>query len=722
MLKQNKYKSILSILVIVLISIFIIFGWFYDKRIIATGETELPFYNPQKTLELFGSAWRLNSLGLNYNSQVAGFSFYLIPYLFSKLGPENYLVQAFTFLIIFIISGVAFFKLLTSFKLPYFFALIGSIFYMINPLSFLIWKRYLIQGILLIPLIPSFLYFYRSYLESNNFKYVYYAGIFSFIFAYIVAAPAHILVMWIPITFYALYYFLEDKNSWKYLLKKSAIFIIFWFLVNIWWFVPYIQSSSEYATGIDTAENSFGSLLAVSESFRLIDILRMYPKNSLFNTVYGGFYKFPLVMLLSFLPLSLVILSVKTRPDKKIKNFWLPLFIFAVFLAKGASAPLGKVFYKFFFYLHPYFTSFRNPYERTGVLTSLTYSFFFAYGIYGLSKILKKRKRWYNKVIPMGGVFLYLGLFMWPFWAGKVYSSDVRVEVPSYYNQANTYINEQKDTRRILHLPLAGHGVRYEWGYEGGEPSRYFFDNPSLDRTVGNNSEFLKAIYSNFRFLTSKSISVEQFNNILELFNIGFVVVHNEVLFRDMAEEKTIEEEISKSLNLIEDLGYKEKREIGRLTVFNLGFSDQLITVPKIVEKVNSNEELIQKILDTGNSEKAYTFEDREYNTKDVPSITFERVKNSLLRISVTGAKENFMIIFKEKYNPRWELTRNGNKQERFIINGYANGYLVTERGNFNLNLSYTPQNLFEKFLIFSSSVLIFSGMILFKLRKNRGI
>jgi len=361
MLKQNKYKSILSILVIVLISIFIIFGWFYDKRIIATGETELPFYNPQKTLELFGSAWRLNSLGLNYNSQVAGFSFYLIPYLFSKLGPENYLVQAFTFLIIFIISGVAFFKLLTSFKLPYFFALIGSIFYMINPLSFLIWKRYLIQGILLIPLIPSFLYFYRSYLESNNFKYVYYAGIFSFIFAYIVAAPAHILVMWIPITFYALYYFLEDKNSWKYLL-------------------------------IDTAENSFGSLLAVSESFRLIDILRMYPKNSLFNTVYGGFYKFPLVMLLSFLPLSLVILSVKTRPDKKIKNFWLPLFIFAVFLAKGASAPLGKVFYKFFFYLHPYFTSFRNPYERTGVLTSLTYSFFFAYGIYGLSKILKKRK------------------------------------------------------------------------------------------------------------------------------------------------------------------------------------------------------------------------------------------------------------------------------------------------------------------------------------------
>ncbi|MDO8752079.1 MAG: hypothetical protein Q7J22_00790, partial [Candidatus Wolfebacteria bacterium] len=97
--------------------------------------------------------------------------------------------------------------------------------------------------------------------------------------------------------------------------------------------------------------------------------------------------------------------------------------------------------------------------------------------------------------------------------------------------EASKWFEGRSDDTRILHLPLApGESVDYDWGYTGIEPSQLFFPGSSIAYSTGSENidlmsrDLLKLIHNQDDALLEKALS---------FLNVGWVVVHNETVWRN---------------------------------------------------------------------------------------------------------------------------------------------------------------------------------------------
>ncbi len=72
-----------------------------------------------------------------------------------------------------------------------------------------------------------------------------------------------------------------------------------------------------------------------------------------------------------------------------------------------------------------------------------------------------------------------------------------------------------------------------------------------------------------------------------------------------------------------------------------------------------------------------------------LPQIKFVQVSSSHYRIEIIGASTPFLLGFHETYDPHWQIYLSGKTFPHFMIDGYANGYLINQTGNFYLDLIY---------------------------------
>jgi len=100
------------------------------------------------------------------------------------------------------------------------------------------------------------------------------------------------------------------------------------------------------------------------------------------------------------------------------------------------------------------------------------------------------------------------------------------------------------------------------------------------------------------------------------------------------------------------------------------------------------------------------------------PNIKFEKIDNISYKISVEEAKEPFILMFNETYNPFWKIK--GEDFEHFMINGYANAWLVDKKGSFDLALEYRLQKYFFFGAVVSATGLIFAIVLAAYLKKKR--
>jgi hypothetical protein len=209
---------------------------------------------------------------------------------------------------------------------------------------------------------------------------------------------------------------------------------------------------------------------------------------SLFFETSWGIYNNLFFQVISFIPLAITfyVIAKKREKNDTATVFFITLLLMGAFLVAGSSNFIGKRFYSFLFNIHPFFTAFRNPFEKIGIILPLGFSYFFGFGL----SVLNNQKR---RLLFLS-CFLYLVVFSWPLWTGKVFFDYYKVKVPGYYSDVNTLINKDNRNVKILLLPLANHGVNLSWqeGYKGGEPSRYLFDKDSIGRKMPIKDVFLK--------------------------------------------------------------------------------------------------------------------------------------------------------------------------------------------------------------------------------------
>ena len=110
------------------------------------------------------------------------------------------------------------------------------------------------------------------------------------------------------------------------------------------------------------------------------------------------------------------------------------------------------------------------------------------------------------------------------------------------------------------------------------------------------------------------------------------------------------------------------------------------------------------------------TKESATIQKKDVV-INYEKINPASYLVTVKAAEEPFILFFNERYHPMWRLLEKGSSGEllnyqfanenHFIIDGYANGWVINKNGDFDLVLEFLPQKLFKKGVFISSAGLI---------------
>jgi hypothetical protein len=106
-----------------------------------------------------------------------------------------------------------------------------------------------------------------------------------------------------------------------------------------------------------------------------------------------------------------------------------------------------------------------------------------------------------------------------------------------------------------------------------------------------------------------------------------------------------------------------------------------------------------------------------------VPSISYSKIDPTEYRVHVEGAENPFTLILSELYFAGWEARlADGTKIEEnkhFLVNSYANGWMIDRLGNYDLILKFAPQNLLDvgkKISVLSLFfVIAFLGFKLFK-------
>lgn len=82
----------------------------------------------------------------------------------------------------------------------------------------------------------------------------------------------------------------------------------------------------------------------------------------------------------------------------------------------------------------------------------------------------------------------------------------------------------------------------------------------------------------------------------------------------------------------------------------------------------------------------------------DPEGLSYHEVNPANIEIQVNGSKGPFVLIMKDSY-ANWKLNIDGEEvpgSSHFLVNGYANGWIINRTGNFTIHASYVPQSSAE--------------------------
>jgi hypothetical protein len=496
---KNHLGNIIPLLLIPLILVMI---WFRKGLILGGGDESFIFYNPQISLGILNSTWQEYQTGFPFLVWLSRANFvFLISILQNKLFLPNFLLQAATFYILMVTGVVSVYFLTKSFlkdnKNSYLISLVSAIFYLFNPFSVSqVWGRGQIAQYFSFALLPLSLLLFALGLERKKLIFVIYLSLATFLLSAAFGFVTFIVVLWVVLLFYLVYWILRSNQKKKDLVFGITFLIttfVLWCFVSAWWLLPFITSGSAVLSGyLENSAENIGTLLGVSKNFTPDIIIRLlqrtyYYDASAFSPIYKSFF----FQLISFIPLFFVVIgSFKIFKDANLVGFkyLLILLITGLVVSLGANPPFGW-FFVWLFENVSLLQSFRNPFEKFGLVYALGYSAVFAFGL--ISFLIKTK---YKNFLAFIFLVLTCGVFAWPMWSGKVVSfpNDVPgIDIPKYYTDLNNWLNiNNGDDYRVLMTPIwSGDGTIYRWNntkYNGIDPMMFLLDttvissNPSI--------------------------------------------------------------------------------------------------------------------------------------------------------------------------------------------------------------------------------------------------
>ena len=488
---------------------------------------------------------------------VAGASYTLIPLyavrsLLEFIGIGYSSIQMLTFIGIFFLSMLGMFLFVQNIFMKAenrnLIALMAAIFYVFNPISMLIFFSNMNLSIFIFSFTPILLYLIKKSTESTKLIDAEKIIVFFFVFTVIWFNPAWSLPIIFLCTPYILFLLVTGKKTVRERIRALRFWVISFallFLTNLWWILPFSGSLQKNYIGAATILPLLDTLKMVSTNFvRLTDFFRVLPYTfdpNLFS--YKQDWWFPLyynnIFFLtigaSLFILFLVPLLSKKVGHKKEIFFFSFILIISIFLMKGLHPPLGQI-YLFLFEKIPYFDIFRNPYNKFAILFVVSASVLFALSlnqIYSLLKKHVKRNKAFIAIVCL--IIIFNGVYAFPLWNGNIINDPIKirgntisseVQIPSYYQDASKWFNEQGGDYRILALPLRPYfyvGFNWTYGYDSGDDTALLLNHDTISNLNYNLTE------SDELLALAEGDGYQTLFSLLPLFNIKYVVVQTDV-------------------------------------------------------------------------------------------------------------------------------------------------------------------------------------------------
>lgn len=649
---MQKIKKNKSILFLSLVAFLVVCVWFSEGKQLFGGEESLSIFNQRDPL-ILNAIWEKPGTGFPNATYLVRIPISLFVQTLNKTGLDLWFIQSLVFFLL-ISSGMigCYFLVKELFKdlifLEYV-AVFSATFYFLNLYSMTqVWGRFLYSGMFLWAMLPVFLLTWINLVNKKKLMRFLFFGIVSVIFCLTYLQPAFIMAIWILAGLYSIIILISKRKDPKELVRLSIIWLtgfIFWLVLNLWWLYPNIVLSKEVFSDITGYKANLDSLRGVSQYFKSSQIIFLRQSFLLGPlSEYYNFYSLPISSLMSLLIFGTVVLGIFKSWKLKSGKVLLVILIFGWFICKGTNPPLGNIFYNFLFANFSFAQALRNTYEKMGLLIVLPYSIFFGLGICYLYQMIKPvvAKNIFVLIVWLSAICL-----VWPMLTSSIFKRN-SLTIPNEYFQVNEYINLNTSMTRILILPIyPGEAAKYDWGYNGLEPSEFLFDRPAVSRLINVN----KLSAGKYMDLYNALQDNKDIARLLEDMNIRFIVLHHDLFSHD---NRADSEKLEKFLK----------------------------TIPSI------------KFINTYGNLSLYEYQNtkEEYFKTDNTSVklSYKKYSQEKYEVAISGANEPFSLILPETYSNNWLASIDGHPlTEHSVANGFANRWIINRSGDFNVNIIY---------------------------------
>lgn len=361
----------------------------------------------------------------------------------------------------------------------------------------------------------------------------------------------------------------------KRILVRALIVLGVIVTLNLFWILPQIYFLLD--NGSITKTSKISQLSTVDIFFRNLDKGNIW--NFLSNTgffyesnglnqqplfsVWKSYREFPLIQFFIYIVAFISILGIFKKTPYRIP-FLLCLAVIVVALLNNTS-PIRE--------LNDLLRSnsfvnqmFRNPFTKFSIPYALVASYFFCAGLLLLSEKLKKIHMHFA-VIGLSIFFIFMQGF--PALFGQYISSEMKVNIPSEYNELFTYFESVPENKRIALLPDYTYWGWYyqEWGYNGSGFLWYGIKQPIVSRNFDMWSAKSESYFWEAKDAL-ESEDVTAYNNVLQKYDIDYIVL-DESASPVISSMKAIQYDRLKTL-LETDSSLKLEKKWGNISVYKV--------------------------------------------------------------------------------------------------------------------------------------------------------
>lgn len=541
---MSKNMKRLSIGVIVLVLVSLPLFLYKGGYIVGGDDTKLYYVFPEMFLKNYAFSIISDNTLAGANSGYFPVSYFAPMFLFLwvlKLVPLNtqFLAYGLNLAIGFLFT----YKLLQSLRREN--SVLGITSYLIASLTFIfspfligtLYKHQLLS-MYLISVIPATIYFVsRAIREDKVYLNVLGVLIFSLFSTTLNSLPwiAGFVVASLPLIIYLL---IHQKNF----IKHSLIACVSFLALNFYWIFFFIHSQI-FGQGLSTTTQTYSSNDFIGDNLRIIEsVSRMFsPLSQVFqNFLPNALLGFKLENLVPVTVLIVIVVGlIKVKQGARIYIYIVAALLLSWFLISPNMGSFGPKLFVFMSRSIPFFTMFRNMFDKFSLPLAFYYSLSF-----GLALVILGKSKSYlvRSLLLMSGVVVISVMGRSLLQQNSKWTNYFSGEFNSDYMSLIEYLKEQPDESRVLWLPL--NGPTYA-NIEDANNAGSYYSGLSPLHLLSGRSDYA----GRFSFITPSDIyfgekvfnsikakNYEEVGEALMMLNAKYIIVDKQVLPKDISD------------------------------------------------------------------------------------------------------------------------------------------------------------------------------------------